>query len=94
MCNYKQEKAIKFSKQTARVKESGQYPKVVSKQDRRMCHKLPSYLHNANNRVALNSITEHSLRQTKTSTQPIYDVPSSINERKSFRVDPNLPIEQ
>ena len=42
----------------------------------------------------MNTITERSMRHTKSSTQPVYNVPSSINEKKSFRVDPNLTIDE
>ena len=56
-----------------------------------MSEQLPSYFHNANNRHSQTFITERSLRKTKKSTQPIYEVPSSFNDKKSYRVDPNKP---
>ena len=94
MCNYKREHGIRFNKQIPRTNGSDKLPKVVSRHERDMSDQLPCYFHNANHRASMSFITEKSLRKTKKSTQPVYEVPSSLNEKKSFRIDPNLPPDQ
>ena len=54
-----------MSNQISRTKNYDNYPKVVSKEDKKAADKLPSYFHNANNRMSMGFKVEKGLREAK-----------------------------
>lgn len=69
----------------SRVPDPQKMHKLVTKEDKRAMHKLPSYMHNVNNRMACSNLLEHSIRETKFQHADWLEPKSTINDKKSYR---------
>lgn len=56
---------LKFERQMARIPNFTRLNPKVTKEDRRAMKKLPSHMHNVNNRMACSNTLERTLRETK-----------------------------
>lgn len=63
--------------------------KVITREDKRAMRKLPSHMHNVNNRMACSNILERTLRESKFQQADWMEPASQIANKKTFRHDPN-----
>ena len=63
--------------------------KKVTREDKRAMNRLPSYMHNVNNRMACTNTLERTLRESKYQHADFLEPKSHIIDKKSFRHDPN-----
>lgn len=60
-----QSPVLRFEKQMSRHTSPSQMRKKLSREDKRAMTKLPSHMHNVNNRMACSNILERTLRESK-----------------------------
>ena len=81
---------LKFDKQYPRVSQvSKDSKKVIAKEDKRAARKLPTHMHNIQNRLVCNNVLERTLRDNKHEMADWLKTTSNIANKKNFRVDPN-----
>lgn len=82
---------LRFEKQMSRVNNFSLLNAKLTKEDRRAMHKLPSHMHNVNNRMSCSNTLERTLRESKYQQADFLN-PKSTVEIKSFRRNPNNSI--
>ena len=60
-----QSPVLRFEKQMSRHTSPSQMRKKLSREDKRAMTKLPTHMHNVNNRMACSNILERTLRESK-----------------------------
>ena len=80
---------LEFGRQMPRVPDSTLLPQKVTKDEKRAMKKLPSYMHNVNNRMSCSNTLERTLRESKFQHADFLEPKSQIAMKKTFRKDPN-----